>query len=214
MNKLAIWLPTYKRPHKLAEIAKNIEETTKHSFTLYFGLEPDDSASIEAAKKTGHKVVINKYEMGYSNTIQSIYEVSKEPFWIHANDDFEFLPNWDEVPVAMFERKDLMVVGIKQTEEDTSFSAICMARKKYIDTMSGVIDMPRRVFYPYHHNYIDTEFTQTAQKRGVWAKCDQFIIKHLHPGLVGGDKDATYLKNDATAGLAQNTFEIRKHLWA
>ncbi len=213
MNTLAIWLPTYKRPNKLAEVAKNIEEATKNSFTLYFGVEQNDKDSYEAALATGHKVVINQGEMGYSDTIQTCYECSEEPFWFHANDDFEFLPNWDEHPIAMFERKDLMVVGVPQNEADHTYSAICFGRRKYIESMSGVVDIPNRVFYPYHHNYIDTEFTRTAQARGVWASSDSPCINHRHPGFVGGDKDETYKKNDATAGDDQRTFESREHLW-
>lgn len=211
---IAILLPTYKRPHALAKVAKNIEEATKHSFTLYFGVEKEDKESAKAAKATGHKVIVNKYEPGYSNTIQSIYEVSKEPFMLHANDDFEFTQNWDEVPISMFERPDLMVVGLRQHESDRHGSAICMWRREYIETQSGVIDMPNRVFYPYNHNYIDTEFTQTAQKRGVWAKCDPLVIHHHHPGFTGKEKDETYKKNDATVEIDQATFERRRHLWA
>lgn len=223
MNTLALWCPTYKRPHKLVGVMDNIRATTKNTHTLYFGVEQDDTASIEAVRLciqrgelNNQKVVlvVNRYEPGYSNTIQTMYEQSEEPLWIHINDDFEFLPNWDAKPVAMFERKDLMVVGIRQREDDPGMSAICMARRKYIEEQSGVIDMPNRVFYPYNHNYIDTEFTQTAQKRGVWAGCEDFIIDHKHPGFTGEEKDATYKKNDATVHLDEATFNARKHLWA
>lgn len=210
---LDIWLPTYKRPHKLAAVAKNIEETTVGPFTLYFGLEPNDEAGIEAARATGHKVVINPYEMGYSNTIQAMYEASSGEFAFHANDDFEFLPDWNVQPLAMFERPDLMMVGVRQREEDTDCSAICFWRRKYIEERSGVIDMPNRVFYPYHHNYQDTESTRTARARGVWAKCDALCIVHQHAGFTGEEKDETYKKNDATAGLDEQTFLSRKHLW-
>lgn len=213
MKTLALLCPTYKRPSQLAGVAKNIEETTKNSFTLYWGLEKEDTASIEAAKATGHKVIVNQYEPGYSNTIQTIYENSTEPFLIHINDDFEFTPEWDVPILAMFERADLMVAGVRQTEADRHGSAISMFRRKYIKQMSGVIDMPNRVFYPYNHNYIDTEFTQTAQKRGVWAKCDHLVIHHLHPGFTGKPKDETYLKNDATVGIDEATFNSRRHLW-
>ena len=210
---IAILCPTYKRPHKLAQVAKNLEETTLHPFTLYWGLEPHDTEGIKAAKATGHKVVVNPSEMGYSNTIQAMYEVAKEPFQIHINDDFEFLEHWDEVPIAMFEREDLMVVGIRQTESDRHGSAISIWRKRYIDEMSGVIDMPKRVFYPYKHNFQDTEFTATAQKRGVWAKCDPLVLHHLHPGFTGGEKDDTYKKNDLTFHDDERTFNERKHLF-
>lgn len=210
---IGIYLPTYKRPHTLQGVADNIEETTYNKFNLYFGCEPDDKESIDAARKTGHKVVVNKYEKGYSNTIQSIYEVGNEPIFFHANDDFLFLPEWDKVPVSMFDTDWVQMVGVKQNEADKSMSAICLMRRKYIEERSGVIDMPNRVFYPYHHNYQDTELTQTAQARGVWASCDSPCIEHQHPGIVGGSKDATYLMNDATFPLDEATFNSRKHLW-
>jgi hypothetical protein len=151
--KIAIYLPTYKRPHTLAAVAENIEKTTKASFSLYFGLERDDEAGQEAAAATGHKVVVNPYEPGYSNTIQAMYEASDEPFWIHANDDFLFFQDWDETPLAMFDTDWVMVVGLKQTANDNHGSAISMARRKYIEEMSGVIDTPNRVFGPYQHNF-------------------------------------------------------------
>lgn len=215
MKTLAIWLPTYKRPHKLQAVADNIKAATKNSYTLYFGLEPEDEASLKAVRSIKGAVwaIMNKYEMGYANAIQSMYEFSDEPFWVHANDDFEFLPNWDEVPIAMFDTPSVKVVGVKQNEQDNDCSAVCFGRRSYIKEDSGVIDMPNRVFYPYHHNYQDTEFTRTAQSRGVWAKCDAPCINHLHPGIIGGDKDETYKKSDATASLDEQTFNSRRHLW-
>lgn len=221
-NTLAIWCPTYKRPHKLVSVMDNLRARTKNSHTLYFGVEPEDKASIQAVKRCIHrgkangqdvKLVINPYEMGYSNTIQAMYEVSSEPFAVHINDDFIFHPNWDEQAIAMFETPHIMMVGVKQREIDTDCSAVCFWRRTYIETQSGVIDMPNRVFYPYKHNYQDTESTQTAQRRGVWAKCDFWGIDHKHPGFTGGEKDETYKKNDATADEDRETFESRKHLW-
>lgn len=207
-----IWLPTYHRPNKLAAVAKNIEKTTKGSFQLYFGVEPEDIDSLAAARATGHNVVVNYHGSGYAGTIQSLYESSSAPLWIHANDDFEFLLGWDEQPVAMFEAPHIMVVGVRE-QEHSSFSAVCMARRRYIEERSGVIGVPNTVFYPYHHNFVDTEFTETAKARGVWAKCDAPCILHQHPGIIGGDKDATYRKNDATAAVDEALFRSREHLW-
>jgi len=214
LKQLAIWLPTYKRPHKLQEVADNIAQTTRSSYQLYFGLEPDDTDGIEAAKQVGGaKVIINRYNMGYADTVQSMYEDSDEEFAFHANDDFLFLDGWDETPMSMFKTPHIMMVGVKQREADDDCSAICFWRTSYIRDQSGVIDMPNRVFYPYHHNYQDTESTQTARYRGVWAKCDKPCIEHQHPGFTGGEKDETYKKNDATADKDRQTFESRKHLW-
>lgn len=212
--RLGIYCPTYKRPHKLQAVADNIAEVTRSPYTLYFGLEPDDTEGIKAAMATGASVVINNGRQGYSDTIQTIYEQAAEPFIFHANDDFLFLPDWDVVPLAMFEGDWVQVVGVKQTEQDSHMSAICFIRRKYIEERSGVIDMPNRVFYPYNHNYCDTEFTRTAQKRGVWASCDAPCILHQHPILTGiGEKDETYRKNDATSPIDELTFKSRQQLW-
>lgn len=213
MAKIDIFCPTYKRPGDLQQLVDNVREHTASSYILWFGVEEDDPDSLKAAIVTGANVLVNKYKPGYSNTIQTIYEQSSSPFILHANDDFYFEPGWDEVPLSMFDRKDLMVVGLRQTEGDTHGSAISLFRRSYIQKQSGVIDTPNRVFYPYNHNFVDTEFTQTAQHRGVWAKCDGLYIIHKHPGFTGKEKDATYLKNEATSGDDMKTFESRQHLW-
>lgn len=210
--RLGIFLPTYKRPHKLQDVATNIEQTTKSEFTLYFGCEAADTESIEAAKATGHKVVINKYDplYGYSNTIQSIYEESTEEVFFHANDDFHFLEGWDAVPMQFLEEHpEVMVLGVHDGMPTPSYSTISFVRRGYIEQHSGVVDMPKRVFYPYHHNYQDTEFTYTAQARGLWAKVETPCIKH---NRAGGDE--TYQKNDATSPKDASTFRSREHLFS
>ena len=219
MVKLNIYLPTYKRPFKLAQIAKNIEETTYYPFELYFGVEADDRESILAAKDTGHKVVINPYEPGYANTVQAMYEQSDGEYWFHSNDDFVHLPEWDKRPIDLLdESPTLMVIGCHDGNPKTRYYTISMVRRKYIEDMSGVVDMPNRCFYPYHHNYIDTEFTETAIHRGVWDVCTAPCIEHHNPGFahIFGDveTDETYEKNNRTAGKDADTYNSRRNLWS
>lgn len=220
MPKLAIYLPTYKRAWALADVAADIENHTYNSFTLYFGLEKEDEDGYEAAVDTGHKAIINKYEPGYANTTQTMYEASDEEFWFHANDDFEFLQDWDKAPIEKLEAQpETMVMGVHDGNPGTNYWTISMVRRKYIEEMSGVVDMPNRVFYPYNHNYIDTEFSQTAVSRKVWDKCETPAIIHLHPGLSGSipsksrDMDATYEKNNNTAAADSATYAGRQHLF-
>lgn len=214
-----IFLPTYKRPGVLQEVARNIEDTTHGKFTLYFGVERDDPESYKAALATGHKAIYNEDTMGYANTIQAIYEVSDAPYFFVGNDDFVFLTDWNKAPVEMLEAKpELMVIGCHDGNPGTNYWTIHITRRSYIKEMSGVVDMPERVFYPYNHNYIDTEFSETAISRGVWEKCEAPCVEHHHPGLAhlfGATKatDPTYEKNNATGGEDANTFFRRRPLW-
>lgn len=209
MAKLGIWLPTLKRPHILQAVATNVEQATKNAYKLYFGCEPEDIASIEAAEATGHSVVVNKYSGGYSNTIQTIYEQAKEPIFFFANDDFNFLPGWDIEPLKfMDEHPEIMVLGAHDGTSAPTYSTISFIRRKYIEDMSGVADMPNRVFYPYNHNYQDTELARTAQSRGVWAKLEIPCIEHSHR-----ESDEVYEKNSATYWKDHETFQSRKHLF-
>lgn len=133
---------------------------------------------------------------------------------MHANDDFEFLPDWEKAPIALLEEfKALMVIGLHDGNPYTNFWPVSMWRRSYIKDMSGVIDTPNRVFYPYNHNFIDTEFTETAIKRGVWQACPAPCIKHLHPSLVPKPSDATYDKNNATFQQDADTYSKRYHLF-
>jgi hypothetical protein len=219
---LGIYLPTYKRPHELQRVASNIEEATSSPFRLIFGLEAEDKEGIKAAKKTGHKVVINKGSRGYSNTIQAIYESDDSPIFFHANDDFFFLPDWDVAPLKKLEENpDIGVLGVHDGNPATNFYTISFVRRSYIEDDSGVIDMPKRVFYPYNHNFIDTEFSHTAIFRGKWDKCPEPCIQHHNPGLLKHfqgvpekEIDKTYQKNNGTFGIDQETYNSRRHLWS
>jgi hypothetical protein len=216
---LDIYLPTYKRPQKLAAVAKNIEETTKNPFTLYFGLEKDDKEGIKAAKATGHQVIVNPYEPGYANTVQALFEQSDGKYFFASNDDFVHLPDWDEGPIEQLQRFDgLMVCGCHDGNPKTRYYTTFFVKRQYIEDMSGVIDLPGRVFYPYVHNYTDTEFTETAIKRGVWDVCTRKCIEHHNPGLSEYfgeiEHDETYEKNNRAAGQDSETYHARKHLWS
>lgn len=215
---LGIYCPTYGRAHKLQAVATNIEQATKTPFKLYWGVEPDDLESIEAAKATGHTVVVNKGNKGYSDTVQTMYEQADEPIFFCANDDFFFPDGWDVRPIEnLSNNPETMVLGVHDGNPKTRYYTVMFIRRLYIEEQSGVVDMPNRVFYPYQHNYQDTEFSETAANRGVWDRLEGPCIHHLNPGLshVFGDiqNDPTYDKNNATAGADARTYDNRRHLW-
>ncbi len=214
---LGIYLPTYKRLHKMKVVADNIKAATRSKYKLYFGLEPDDTDSIAEAEKWGFNYVVNNDKPSYSNALQALYEATDEPIFFWANDDFKFLDGWDVEPLNMLEANPkIMVLGVHDGNPKTSFRTISFIRRSYIEEQSGVIDMPNRVLYPYHHNYVDDELTDTAKARQVWESCPAPCIEHQHHSfkwLGDFEYDETYKKNDA--GFNEDTllYTNRMHLW-
>jgi len=90
-------------------------------------------------------------------------------------------------------------------------------RRKYIEEQSGVVDMPKRVLYPYNHNFVDNELTETAQHRGAWDKCDAPCILHQHPSFTWLGEvpiDETYINNNKKDAEDNELYHSRKHLWS
>jgi len=216
--KLGIYIPTYGRPHKLQAVYDNIKTTTKGEWNLYWCVEENDRESILAAKDTGATVIFNTGKPCYSDALQSIYEATDEPIFFWGNDDFLFLDGWNVEPMKMMENSPWIgVLGVHDGNPNTRYSTISFIRRSYIEEQSGVVDMPNRVLYPYHHNYVDDELTGTAKARSAWAKCELPCIHHQHHSfkwLGEFEHDATYAKNDAKFNEDSETFHSRIHLWS
>lgn len=215
---LGIYIPTYGRPDKLQQVADNLKEATKGDFNLYWCVEKHDPKSIKAAKATGAKVIVNTGKPCYADALQEIYEQTDEEIFFWGNDDFLFLKDWDVEPMRMIkENKGIGVLGVHDGNPNTRYSTISFIRRKYIEEQSGVVDMPNRVLYPYHHNYVDDELTNTAKKRDVWAYCSAPCIHHQHHSfkwLGEFPHDDTYAKNDKNFAEDTNTYYSRVHLWS
>lgn len=214
MNKLGIYCPTFGRPHEIKRVADDLKKYTKTPYTLYFGLEPGDVESIRACD--GYNIVFNNGNPCYSDALQAIYEATKEPYFLWANDDFHFTDGWDVEPMKLIESYG--VVGLHDSNPHTRYFSISLVNRKYIEDQSGVIDMPNRVLYPYSHNYVDDELTETAQSRGKWTFHAGECIIHKHHSFAWlpdrPEVDDTYRKNDTHLGEDTRTFSSRRSLWS
>lgn len=211
---IGIYVPTLGRPHKLQALVDNIHQATRTPHGIVFVTERDDPESLRAALATGANAIVNRYEPSYSNALQTAYETFNHPYFVGANDDFDFQPGWDVEALSVMRAPGVMVVGIDDGGPSCDYSTISLIDRRYIDEQSGVADMPRRVNYPYKHNYADTEFFHTAVSRGVFKAATRSVIKHRHPDFGGVDLDDTYRKSQASLSEDGATFNSRAHLWA
>lgn len=207
-------MPTLGRPASLQRVVDNIAEVTTTPYRIVFVCECDDPASYEAAEATGAAVLYNQGDPSYANSLQTAYENDDSPLFVAANDDFNFRPGWDTESLAVMRSEPwVRVVGLNDGNPSCNFSTIALVDRRYIVEQSGVIDMPGRVFYPYKHNYVDTEFFCTAVKRGVFKPAREALIVHHHPDFGFCAYDQTYMKSRASFSQDAAKFESRRHLW-
>ena len=91
-------------------------------------------------------------------------------------------------------------------------------RRSYIQRWGGTFDWTGIVFCElYDHQFVDDEFTQTAQARRQWAFAGKSHVEHIHPLFSDQKMDATYrkaLKHSDRDGLLyrQRLKEMRAHV--
>lgn len=211
---IQIFIPTFHRPDSLERAAKNAHENTLNLHDVIFVSEPEDSATIDKVNELNEKLLISKHPGNHTGAANTCYEEGKAPFFIIANDDFNFHMGWDEPVMALFEENpEIGVVGVDDGSHQ-GFTTITVVRRAYIDKYSGCMDVPGVLYFPgYNHNYVDTEFSATAMKRGMFAACPASMVEHMHWAFGKNKMDATYEKSNATAPADAITFGNRQHLW-
>lgn len=211
MNTLAVIVPTYHRPQALEALVANIHDNTATPHTIYFVTEPDDQASIDEVNRLEQNLIISKYPGTHTGAANTAYESTLEPFFIIANDDFNFHKEWDTKALEAI--KGYGVCGLNDGYSG-SFTQITLVDRNYIQTQSGVVDEPNTLYHRgYHHNYVDTEFSQTAQKRGMFTICHDAVVEHKHYTFNKSKIDDTYKKTITRVTQDSALYESRKHLF-
>lgn len=208
---IAIIVPTYHRPHALEPLVLNIEEVTFTPHKIYFVTEPDDEESITEVKRLKQNLIINKYPGTHTGAANTAYKETTELYFIIANDDFHFMPEWDTR--ALDKIKGYGVCGLNDGFS-TYYTQITLVSRDYIKTQSGVIDEPDTLYHRgYHHNYVDTEFSKTAMKRGMYIACPESVVEHRHFSYNKSPLDDTYKKTLSRVDQDRALYESRKVLF-
>lgn len=211
ISKIAVIVPTYHRPKALEPLVKNINENTTVPHVIYFVTEPDDEESISEVNRLGEKLIINKYPGTHTGAANTAYEETTEPYFIIANDDFTFHKEWDTRSLEAI--KGFGVCGVSDGFSQY-YTQITLVSRDYIKTQSGVIDDPNTLYHRgYHHNYVDTEFSKTAMKRGMYTACPEAVVEHRHFSYNKSSMDETYSKTISKVDQDRALYEARKHLF-
>ena len=211
-GSIAIYIPTLGRANVLEKLARNIHDNTIMPHKIYFIVEPYDDASNDAVRHLGETYFVNEGEKTYANCVDMAYKKTDEKYFVCANDDFKFHYGWDIAALDKITDR-YEVIGLNDLSGTNYCNTIFLVTRNYIETKSGVVDQPNTIYYGYDHNYVDTEFYETAVSRGVFRPCPEAVVEHMHWSFGKAPMDKTYQKNIASSERDKQTFLSRQHLW-
>jgi GT2 family glycosyltransferase len=205
VSELAIIVPTVNRSHLLAGLLESITASTETEHKTYFVIESSDSDTWRALLALGSGYVRVGEFGSYTAAANHGVASTTEPYFLIANDDVVFHPGWDTAALdAMTD--PVRVVGIDQG--NGRHDCFFLVDRRYVQEVG-------EFYHPgYTSQYVDTEFVERAQARGVWAQADGALIEHRHWTLGKSQMDDNYSRAVAVGGRDRELYEQRKQQWA
>jgi hypothetical protein len=197
---VGIYIRSVGRPQRIEPILENLKKTAPDAEVIFMAEFNDPIVAPN---------VIRGDFRNPQNAANATYWLNKHPFFHTAPDDWEWQPGWFDACMKVFNNPLTSVVSPKIFDGTHSNNNGFIVRRSYIQTQSGVVDMPNTVFYPYVHYYCDTEFLWTSKTRGVWNSCDDAVIYHNQVW------DATHesVNNQNIIEVDKATYNSRRHLF-
>lgn len=213
MSELVVLVPVLARPHRVEPLLENIAATTPDARVLFIA-DPDDLDEQRAIHTAGADLLL--IPGTYAQKINAGCRATREPLIFQAADDLLFHDEWLQRACERLS-DTVQVVGTNDlgNRRVTSggHATHNLIDRRYLPR--GTVDDPSVLLHEgYHHNFVDDEFVQTAQRRQAWAFAEDSIVEHLHPNWGKADMDNTYEKGFGTFRLDRKRFTRRRALWA
>lgn len=212
-----ILIPVLGRPDSADRAYMNARHGTVAMNTVIFICTRGDHAEIEACKKTG-AVVLLVDEPGYAAKINqgALSELSRGEFVFLGADDLNFHREWDTIAIDRFHETRKPVIGTNDLGNPTvkagRHATHSLVHRSYIER--GTIDEPWKLLHEgYDHNWVDTEFVETAMSRDAFTFAADSHVEHLHPFWRKGPTDVIYERGQKHYHRDGQLFRQRRTLW-
>ena len=189
IEKVAIFIPTLNRSHKIPSIASNILNTSRSlidRINIYFIIESSDTksaATIAELSESPVNVIVNQRAKGYSGAINTAFLTTTEPFFFNSADDLEFTEDCLEHALSCMSNSHIGVVGTYDLNNQWSDnSPNCLVRRQYINLLNRQRETTSVVFAENRHAWVDWELNCVAKARRAYHFCKRSKFKHNHPG--------------------------------
>jgi len=178
-----IFIPTYRRPDRIAGICENVREATPERHQLVFLC--DEQESIAEAQRCEAIALINDRSSSYAGAVNTGAAWSCNEWLFLGADDITFYPGWLTACYAAAAEKKALVIGTndKHFGERTGTSTHFLVSVPYIDRPGATFDGKAGLVLHegYQHYCVDNELMAAAKARKVYAYAPDSIVEH-HPG--------------------------------
>jgi hypothetical protein len=214
-----ILIPVLGRPQNAAKVAESIDEHTKVPHKTIFLCSRGDEEEIEACKHTRGIVWLcddDRYAAKINEGARIDLFGFPSTFIFLGADDLAFHDDWDVNAIAHFEEIGKPVIGTNDLGNPTVMAGRhathSLVHRLYLEF--GTIDDPSKLLHEgYDHNWVDTEFIETAMMRDAFTFCRDSHVEHLHPFWKKGPMDVIYKKGAEKYHHDNRLFRERRRLW-
>jgi glycosyltransferase involved in cell wall biosynthesis len=210
---IAVVIPTLGRPHKVAEIVRNLKETAPEA-TPYFVIESDDTATSEAIEQANAQKIVNSRSKSYAGAVNTALLETSEPYLFVSADDFYYHEGWLEPLLQQAKFFGLCASNDlhNQDVQNGTLATCFLITREY--AQNACIDEPGVMLHEgYTHNFVDAEVSETAISREQFVYCPDSRVEHLHYLWGLSAKDETYAKTVLYHSQDEALFNNRRTLW-
>jgi hypothetical protein len=212
-----ILIPVLGRPKNAAKVVDSINEHTKVPHTTIFLCSRLDFEEIEACADTGCVTWLlddDRYSVKINAGVR--LEIATGEFVFLGADDLAFHDDWDTIAIERFLETDKPVIGTNDLGNPTVIAGRhathSLVHRSYIEY--GTIDEEDKLLHEgYDHNWVDTEFIETAMMRDCFTFAFDSHVEHLHPFWKKGVTDVIYKRGQRDYHRDQRLFRDRRRLW-
>jgi len=201
-----ILIPVLGRGHRIEPLLANIAQATDVDWRVTFICSPlnEDPEATQACLASSAKTIVVDFSTGEGNFAKKInlaYSLIDDADWFFQGaTDLVFHEGWASQALrigagaGVVGTNDLGNPQVKRGHHSTHI----LFSRDYIERWDGgTYDNTGIIFSEqYDHNFVDTEFVQTAILRGQFKPCLRSIVEHMHPHWGKGEMDETYVKSE------------------
>lgn len=204
MISIAIIIPVLGRPQQIQPVLDSIAfATTDINHRVIFVCSPNDKTR-KVCQKTDAETLVVDWKPGradFARKINYAFGQTDEKWIFQGATDLNFHPRWANNALHVAHNTGVGVIGTNDLGNPIvkrgNHATHILFSRDYIDQYGGTYDGTGIVFSEaYSHQFVDTEFIQTAMQRGQFKPCLRSIVEHLHPHWGKGEMDDTYVKSE------------------